>query len=158
MRDRVAYQRRLPHFQKAAKRYLITFVTRRRWILNDAARDIALATIVAQHRQLFFLFTAIVMPDHVHAVLEPAMDEKGQTIALAFILQRIKGASSRGINLALNRRGKVWQDESHDHEIRGDESLRQKCEYIAENPVRAGLVNTPDEYRWLWRYWIDDEE
>ena len=97
------------------------------------------------------------MPDHVHIVLEPAVDSCGTSYTLANIHQRIKGASSLAINRALNRGGHVWQDESHDHEIRNDESLRQKCEYVSQNPLRAGLVTTPDEYRWLWRYWVDDD-
>jgi hypothetical protein len=28
--------------------------------------------------------------------------------------------------------------------------LRKKVLYIPENPVRAGLVASPCEYRWLW--------
>ena len=39
------------------------------------------------------------------------------------------------------------------HEIRRDESLHEKIEYVCENPVRKGLVATPDEYPWLWREW-----
>ncbi|MGZ4809311.1 MAG: hypothetical protein ACXV7D_08265 [Thermoanaerobaculia bacterium] len=33
-----------------------------------------------------------------------------------------------------------------------------KCEYVAQNAVRAGLVKRPEEYRWLWRWWIDDPD
>jgi REP element-mobilizing transposase RayT len=158
MRDRIAYRRRLPHFQKADKNYLVTFVTRGRWVLPAVARDITLDEIVRQHRVLMFLHEAVVMPDHVHAVLQPLTDPSGITYPLSSILRQLKGASSRRINLALSRCGPVWQIESHDREIRTDESLMKKCEYVAQNPVRAGLVSSPDEYRWLWRWWIDDEE
>ena len=46
--------------------------------------------------------------------------------------------------------GPVWQEESFDHVLRSDESLKEKCEYIRQNPVRKGLVMRPEEYRWLW--------
>jgi hypothetical protein len=44
-------------------------------------------------------------------------------------------------------KGKVWQDESFDHVLRSDESLAAKMAYVAENPVRAGLVKASAEYR-----------
>ena len=46
--------------------------------------------------------------------------------------------------------GPVWEEESFDHVLRSDESLKEKCEYIRQNPVRRGLVKNPEDYRWLW--------
>ena len=37
-----------------------------------------------------------------------------------------------------------------DHVLRSDESLKEKCEYIRQNPVKAALVQKPEDYRWLW--------
>jgi hypothetical protein len=34
--------------------------------------------------------------------------------------------------------------------LRSNERLKEKCEYIRQNPVRKGLVRTPGEYPWLW--------
>jgi hypothetical protein len=51
----------------------------------------------------------------------------------------------------LREESKVWQDESFDHVLRGDESLSSKMVHVLENPVRAGLVKSSLEYRWLWR-------
>jgi len=69
---------------------------------------------------------------------------------LANVLKGIKGASARSINKALGRKGPVWQDESFDHELRRSESIVEKAEYIAMNPVRRGLVEKPEDYPWLW--------
>ena len=41
------------------------------------------------------------------------------------------------------------EEESFDHVLRGDESFREKVEYIQQNPVRRGLVRAAEEYRWL---------
>ena len=148
MRHQIAYRRHLPHFQRADKTYLVTFATRNRRVLSEASRDLVLAEIVRQHEQTALLHTAVVMPDHVHMVLTP-------TIPLASIARLIKGRTARQINLSLGRRGTVWQEEPHDHQLRSADSLAQKCEYVALNPVRAGLARDPEEYRWLWRRWVD---
>ena len=49
-----------------------------------------------------------------------------------------------------HRAGPVWEEESFDHVLRSDESLKEKCQYIRQNPVEAGLVKVPEDYRWLW--------
>ena len=90
------------------------------------------------------------MPDHVHLLLSPLLEEKGP-ISIVEIMQAIKSASAHRINKALGRKGKVWQDESFDRAIRNEESLDNRIEYILGNPVRAGLVAAPLDYRWLWR-------
>jgi hypothetical protein len=71
-------------------------------------------------------------------------------VSIPKITRTIKSESAHRINEALTRAGRVWQDESYDHILRGDESLRKKAMYILENPVRAGLAASPTEYRWLW--------
>jgi len=89
------------------------------------------------------------MPDHVHLICKPLVDDNG-FISIPEITRTIKSESAHRINKVLGRRGRVWQDESFDHVLRGDESLRKKATYILENPVRAGLTMNPPEYRWLW--------
>jgi hypothetical protein len=49
----------------------------------------------------------------------------------------------------LARAGSIWSDESFDHIIRQVEELEQKLEYIRQNPVTRGIVERPDDYRWL---------
>jgi len=66
-------------------------------------------------------------------------------------MQAIKGASAHRINKLLNRRGKVWQEESFDRALREEEQFTEKLYYMLENPVRAGLVDNPLDYPWIWR-------
>lgn len=84
-----------------------------------------------------FLFTAL-------------RDSRGWTFALPEIMRAVKGTSSRRINELMGRRGRLWQDESFDHVLRGAESLSETIEYIRQNPVRRGLVRSAEEYQWLW--------
>jgi REP-associated tyrosine transposase len=96
------------------------------------------------------LHAAVIMPDHVHLLFTAQRDAEGWTFALPEILRAIKGSSARSINKLIGRIGRLWQDESFDHVLRGNESLRETIEYIRQNPVRKGLVDKPEDYQWLW--------
>ena len=65
-------------------------------------------------------------------------------------MQCMKGATAHRLNKLLHRSGPVWEEESFDHVLRSDERLKEKVEYIRQNPVRRGLVERPEDYRWLW--------
>jgi REP element-mobilizing transposase RayT len=143
------YRRYLPHYQKDNRILFITYSTWHRWKLPENAKDLALESCLRANGRKYSLYAAVVMPDHVHLICLPQRDEEGE-ISIPEITRTIKSESAHRINKALGRTGRVWQDESFDHLLRGDESLRKKALYILENPVRAGLVATPVEYRWLW--------
>jgi REP element-mobilizing transposase RayT len=142
--------RYLPHIQKDNKALFITFTTHLRWHLPELARDLAMEACAHVHDKTCILHAAVIMPDHVHLILTPLADKNGP-FSIPEIMHAIKSESAHRINNALDRKGKVWQDESFDHVLRGDESLSSKMEYVLDNPVRAGLVKIVDGYRWLWR-------
>jgi len=61
----------------------------------------------------------------------------------------IKSASARRANRLLERIGqRFWQDESFDHWVRDDRERRRIIRYIEANPVEAGLVAAPEDWRW----------
>ena len=97
------------------------------------------------------LHAAVVMPDHAHLIFTPLLGADGWTFSLPEIMHAIKGSAAHAVNVALNRRGSVWQDEFFDHVLRSSESLGERIDYICQNPVRAGLVREGQEYPWLWR-------
>jgi REP element-mobilizing transposase RayT len=145
------YWRSLPHLQRDFKAHFITFTTKNRWILPDWARDIVLGCCRHDHGTKYDLRVAVVMPDHVHIIFTPLIDEpRQQVVSMAEIMKGIKGASAHAINRRLDRRGTIWLEESFDHVLRSSESLDQKVAYILENPVRSGLVTDWHDYPWLW--------
>jgi Transposase and inactivated derivatives len=151
-----AYRRNLPHLQREDATIFITFnLIDRTMMLPPSARDIALHHCMFEHDLKHHVHVVVIMPDHAHMITTPMPDALGSMFGLEEIMKPIKGVSSRRINQLLGRRGRLWQDESFDHILRSSESLREKSEYVAMNPVRWGLVATPDEYRWLWRDWVD---
>ena len=146
------YRRNLPHLQRDFKPHFITFVTKSRWVLPDWARDITLSSCCHDHRKKYELYVAVVMPDHVHMILTPLIDEKRKEIvSLIEIMRGIKGWSARAINQRLGRHGPVWQEESFDHVLRSSENLDAKIEYVLQNPARKRLVADSRDYRWAWQ-------
>lgn len=49
-----------------------------------------------------------------------------------------------------------WQEGCFDRLLRSDESLSDKWEYLRQNPVRAGLVSTPEEWPYQFAFNSDD--
>lgn len=81
----------------------------------------------------------VLMPNHVHAVIKPALGYD-----LSTLLQGIKGVSAKRCNKLLEHKSTFWMDESYDHIVRDVKELAVFRNYIAGNPVKAGLE--PDEY------------
>jgi REP element-mobilizing transposase RayT len=83
----------------------------------------------------------VVMPNHVHVLWTPRISN-GQAV------KRVKGVTALRANKLLGLTGKpFWQDEFFDRIAREDEFGRIS-RYIEWNPVRAGLVAQPEDYRW----------
>jgi putative transposase len=136
-------------YQGDNKAVFATFATHHRWRLPDTARDLVVEACLHLDRTKCSLHGFVVMPDHVHIVFTPMTDDDGP-ISLPEILQKVKSESAHRINKLLGRTRRLWQDESFDHVLRRDEGIDAKLDYIRLNPVRAGLVLEPTDYKWMW--------
>ena len=63
----------------------------------------------------------------------------------------IKGVSPHKINLKRNTSETIWQDESFDRIIRNAEELKEKINYMLNNPLKKGLTDNPMNYHG-WYY------
>ena len=143
--DTFAYRGDLPHLVNRDRTYFVTFCSKRRTILPPPVRTIVLASCVHEHSATCWLDCVTVMPDHVHLIIAPH-----DRWSLATVVGRMKGRASRLANRFMVRSGLLWQRESFDHIVRSDESVARKREYIFDNPVRAGIVESSDRYAWSW--------
>jgi putative transposase len=90
----------------------------------------------------YLLHEFVVMPDHFHLIVTPAAD-----VPLEKAGQYIKGGFSFRAKRELAFRSLVWQEKSFtNHRIRNAEDYQRHCEYIHNNPVKAGLAKIPSEY------------
>ena len=93
----------------------------------------------------------MVMPDHVHTVIKL---EENQT--LSKVMHSMKLFTARKINQHLSRNGTLWQKGYSDWCIRKDTTLYKTIRYCYMNPVRRGLVISPQDYPY-WRCKYDME-
>jgi len=146
------YRRQLPHLQCDDKQHFVTFCTNHRWALPEHVRSIVLECCLHDYGTKFDLRVAVVMPDHVHMIFTPLVNQQAMEVySLADIMDAVKGASAHKVNKVLGRKGPLWQPESFDHVVRSSENLDAKIAYLLENPIRAGLVKERTEYPWLWK-------
>src|SRR5438132_10860994 len=131
------YRRRLPHLQKADAAMFVTFCTGGHLALPEDARDLVLEHCLREGGIQSFagegaratrvhLYAAVVMPDHVHMLFLPLRDEEGWQFPLVDILQCLKSVTAHRINRLLHTSGPVWEEESFDHVLRSDESLKDE--------------------------------
>jgi REP element-mobilizing transposase RayT len=149
------YRRHLPHLQLHGSVYFCTASTKFRQTLSPEERDIVFEAIQFHRDRKYELFASVVMPDHFHLLLEPLQKDDSGLFNLSEIFHSIKSWSSNQIGklrpqVSDRKKSPIWQDETYDHILRNDEDYSEKFYYTLYNPVEAGLVATPDEYKWLW--------
>lgn len=84
------------------------------------------------------------MPDHVYFFASPASQAKtrGQSTKLW------KSVSARKLSAEPKVKRPFWQADVFDHILRSTESYAEKWKYVRNNPVRAGLVERTEDWRW----------
>jgi putative transposase len=107
------------------------------------ASEICDALCFYSERNEISLATIVVMLDHWHALLATC---DGKTISMRMKL--LGRWLSRKTGGRLFEQGCAWQDGFHDTRIRSAKQFQFVCGYIEENPVRAGLVETPSDWPW----------
>lgn len=114
---------------------------------NCYLKDERVAELV-QNSLLYFdgeryrLYAWVVMPNHVHLVLTPI-----EPHTLSSIMHSLKSFTAKEANKILNRKGTFWQEDYFDRFIRDAEHFEKCVAYIEKNPVKAGLCNKSDEWK-----------
>jgi len=80
----------------------------------------------------------VLMPDHVHLVV---------SIAPEHDLAKSIGLWKRWL---WKIHAIEWQPNFFEHRLRGGESSEAKWQYVYQNPVRAHLVERPEDWAWTW--------
>ena len=94
--------------------------------------------------QRYELRAWVIMPNHVHAVVQPKAG-----FSLSEILHTWKSYTSHEINKRLLAKVvPFWQNESYEHLIRDDDDHHRCCHYTHMNPVNAMLCAHPEDWKW----------
>jgi putative transposase len=89
------------------------------------------------------LLAWVVMPNHVHALIEQV-----DGFLLDGIVQSWKSFSAKAINKRSGTAGRLWAADYFDRYIRNDEHYRNAVHYIENNPAKAKLVARAQD--WLF--------
>jgi REP element-mobilizing transposase RayT len=123
--------------------WFVTFCThqRRRWLASDQVHT-AFRQFTERAAQEFNVAVGryIIMPEHVHLFVcgDPQFILASWIGALKQTLARAANQSKSG--------GQIWQEGFFDHVLRSEESMSQKWDYIRENALRAGLVDSAEDW------------
>lgn len=104
-----------------------------------------LRSLVAEDK--FELLDFVVMPDHLHLLLTV---DGGTSIEKA--VQLIKGRFSYRMSHEFGYAGEVWHRGFTETQVMNRGSFEKHREYIAQNPVKAGLTMSVDEFPFCFRY------
>ena len=104
-----------------------------------------LRSLVAENH--FKLLDFVIMPDHFHAIITV---HDAMTIEKA--MQLIKGRFSRRLKLETGYLGEVWQRGFSEIQVMNTESLKKYQAYIADNPVKAKLVESAEKYPFCFQF------
>ncbi|MEB3886911.1 transposase [Lyngbya sp. CCY1209] len=144
------YYRRLPHWELNGAIYFITFNTWEKLELTPEARKVVFTACLFFHDKRYKMFTFVVMPDHVHLLMQPLQKEKGDYWPLASIMHSLKSYTHKEIPKVMTHIGRVWQPERYDRIVRDEQEFQQFWKYILENPIKANLSDTCENYPYLW--------
>jgi putative DNA methylase len=128
------------------------------WLARPAVAAMIRGNLYHHDGSKYHLLAYCVMPKHVHVLLQPmdpgmwsaAGEEEDERpdghSPLSSIMHSLKSYTANRANDLLGRDGTFWQGESYDHWVRDEDELGRIVEYIAFNPVKANLVQRPQDW------------
>ena len=146
--------------------HFVTFSCYRRLpLLKDArSRDLVVRELARVRDELGFpLVGYVIMPEHVHLLLGETKDSTPSTV-----LHRLKLRTARKLRKKPNKGyakqmrlpledeygeglRSFWQARFYDFNVYSERKLKEKLEYMHENPLKRRLVTHPKD--WPWSSW-----
>lgn len=129
---------------EAHNRAIIVFVT----ICTDKRRLLLANPPVHEHLRAIWNSATdwivgryLLMPDHLHLFCAPGKQAAPPLNRWVGFWKSRAAATWPGVSI-----GRAWQRDGWDTQLRSGESYTEKWSYVRNNPVRAGLAPTPDEW------------
>jgi putative transposase len=90
------------------------------------------------------VYAYCLMTNHVHLILVP--NNQGDSISR--LMRRLSARQGRRVNRLEKRIGTLWSGRFKSSVIDTDNYLLACLRYVELNPVRAGIADRPEDYRW----------
>ena len=101
-------------------------------LVDDVTRDVARWSVLGY----------CLMPNHIHLVAEAEVSQ------LSLAMHRVNGLYAQRFNRVHGFTGHLFQGRFHSKPIVDDAALPGTLRYVVMNPVRAGLCERPENWRW----------
>jgi REP-associated tyrosine transposase len=112
-------------------------------VWDDRDRAILLGAITQAARRYGWVVLAYcLMTNHFHLIVQVPSGGLSEGMRL------LNGGFARRMNARHGRVGHLFQNRFHATHIRRDAHLLEACRYVVLNPVRAGICERPEQWRW----------
>jgi putative transposase len=150
-----AMRQPLQRFYGNGDLHFVTFscFRRRPYLTKPSARTVFVETInEIRARHGFHLFGYVVMPEHVHLLIDEA-GALNPSKVIQVVKQKVSSSLGKGIEIPF------WQRRFYDFNTWSSGKIKEKLVYMHENPIRRGLVAHPQDWPWSsWSYYAFREE
>ena len=133
----------LKRYQDTGDLHFVTFSCYQRRPLFESLRARALFESALEQARINYgcgVLGYVIMPEHIHLLLsEP------NRATVATVLKAIKQSVARRL---VAKGEHFWQERYYDFNVRTKKKRIEKLRYIHRNPVKRGLVEKPEDWRW----------
>jgi len=105
------------------------------------------------YKDKFQLICFCLMDNHIHLMIETT------DMHIKYLIGRINSIYAKYFNKKHNYIGHLYQDRYFTEPIESDSQILETSRYIHMNPVRANMVQKPENYKWSsYKYYVGIEE
>lgn len=95
-----------------------------------------------QDANSYSIYAYCLMDNHIHLLLKEEVEELG------IAMRRVGASFVYWYNNKYDRYGHLFQDRYSSEPIKNDRQLLATMRYIHNNPVKAGIVQSAEQYKW----------
>ena len=116
---------------------------RKNLFLDEEDKQRFLETLFIKKKETgFFLYAYCLMDNHVHLLIKESEE------SLATTMKRVNASYAFYFNQKYHRVGHLFQDRFKSEPIEDERYLMAVTRYIHNNPVKAGMVEKLEQYKW----------
>ena len=130
------------------------------WLKNVKIAEIVGEAIRYRDKVNYDLIAYTIMSNHIHIVFwlgeehESAKGKEYENTKTKYIvtdiMESFKKFTAHRSNTILKRSGRFWARESYDRVLRNQQEVKRAVLYVMNNPVKAGLVDNPTDWKWSY--------
>lgn len=122
-----------------------------KWLSLHAIATMVIDALHYFDSKRYDLIAYCLMSNHIHIVFTLNTYEDGRSgFYLQQVMHSLKSYTANKCNELLDRSGSFWDHESYDRLVRDRSELYRIVQYTLQNPVKAGLCNRWQDWKWTY--------